>query len=264
MRYLIAVTCFLLLFSGCKNKEENNEVLVEKSVLIAKDPKPGIAGLEVDPVSHATAVLNWNGIIIYVDPVGGAKAFANKPEPDLILLTDIHGDHLDAETLGELNLEETQVLAPQAVKEQLPDSLNNYLTILNNGDSLETLGLSIKAIPMYNLRKEAKQFHPKGRGNGYVLARDDEKVYIAGDTEDIPEMRALEDIDVAFIPMNLPYTMPVENAADAVLDFAPELVYPYHYRGQDGMADIQEFKKLVNQGNKNIKVILVDWYPSRE
>ena len=133
---------------------------------------------------------------------------------------------------------------------------------MNNGETITKNGFTIRAIPMYNLREEAKQYHPKGRGNGYVLEKDGKRVYIAGDTEDIPEMRNLENIDVAFVPMNLPYTMPVEAAADAVIDFAPDKVYPYHFRGQNGKADVQKFKQLVNQSNKDIEVVLANWYPN--
>ena len=114
---------------------------------------------------------------------------------------------------------------------------------------------------MYNLREEAKHFHPKGRGNGYVLDNGETKIYIAGDTGPIPEMRNLKNIDIAFIPMNLPYTMPVTDAADAILDFKPKKVYPYHYRGENGMADLAEFKNLISTNNPDIEVIQLDWYP---
>ena len=113
---------------------------------------------------------------------------------------------------------------------------------------------------MYNLREEALKFHPKGRGNGYVLNMAGERVYISGDTEDIPEMRSLKDIDKAFVCMNLPYTMTVQSAADAVLEFKPETVYPYHYRGSDSISDVNLFKKIVNEGNDSIEVLLLEWY----
>ena len=180
---------------------------------------------------------------------------------DLVLITDIHGDHLHPETLQALKLEDTPIIAPQAVNEQLSDSLKQNVSILANNETLEEQGISIEAIPMYNLREEAKQYHEKGRGNGYVLEKNDTRIYIAGDTEDIPEMRALEDIDIAFIPMNLPYTMTVESAANAVLEFAPKKVYPYHFRGTEGKADVEKFKQLVNEGNKDIEVVMLEWYP---
>jgi L-ascorbate metabolism protein UlaG (beta-lactamase superfamily) len=168
---------------------------------------------------------------------------------------------MSAETLGALNLQNIPIIAPQAVKDELPDSLATKITVMNNGEMRDQSGISIEAIPMYNLREEAKQFHPKGRGNGYVLEKDGQRLYIAGDTEDIPEMRNMEDIDIALVPMNLPYTMPVDAAADAVIEFAPDKVYPYHFRGQDGKADVERFKQLVNEGNREVEVVMANWYP---
>ena len=115
---------------------------------------------------------------------------------------------------------------------------------------------------MYNLRKEALKFHQKGRGNGYVLNLGNQRVYFSGDTEDIPEMRALQDIDLAFVCMNLPYTMTVESAADAVLEFKPTKVYPYHYRGRPDVSDVSRFMELVKKGDPAIEVIQLDWYPN--
>jgi len=115
-------------------------------------------------------------------------------------------------------------------------------------------------LPMYNLTADRQQFHPKGRGNGYVLTLGAKRIYISGDTEDIPEMRQLENIDVAFVCMNLPYTMDVEAAADAVLDFKPKIVYPYHYRGKGGMSDLEEFRSIVGAGDGDIEVRLLKWY----
>lgn len=117
--------------------------------------------------------------------------------------------------------------------------------------------MTIRAVPMYNLPDDDESRHPKGWGNGYILTLGEENIYFSGDTEDIPEMRELEDIDIAFVCMNLPYTMDVEQAASAVLDFQPAIVYPYHHRGQD----IREFRKLVNRDNERIEVRLRDWYP---
>ena len=114
---------------------------------------------------------------------------------------------------------------------------------------------------MYNLREDAISFHPKGRGNGYVLEKNNKRVYISGDTEDIPEMRNLKDIDIAFICMNLPYTMTVEQAAEAVLAFEPNTVYPYHYRGENDLSDVDKFKELVESKSPKIKITQLDWYP---
>ena len=224
----------------------------------------GIDAITVTPVSHATAVLGWDETTIYMDPVGGTPAFANMPAPDLIFITDIHGDHLNIETLSGVITPDTAIVAPQAVADQLPEAILAQTTVLSNGGMTEQKGFSIEAIPMYNLPENPESFHTKGRGNGYIVERDGVRVYIAGDTADIPEMRALSNIDIAFVPMNLPYTMTVEQAANGVLAFAPARVYPYHYRGQDGLSDIGRFKELVDAGNRNIDVVLLDWYPQAQ
>jgi L-ascorbate metabolism protein UlaG (beta-lactamase superfamily) len=125
------------------------------------------------------------------------------------------------------------------------------------------MGVSVVAIPMYNLSEGTKTMHTKGRGNGYILGIGGKQLYISGDTQGIPEMRSLKDIDIAFVCMNLPYTMDVAEAADAVLAFKPKIVYPYHYRGQNGLSDVNSFKSLVEKGNKNIEVRLRNWYPAK-
>ncbi len=217
---------------------------------------------EVYPIAHATAVLDWGGTLLYIDPVGGAEAFAALPPPDLMLVTDVHGDHYSAETLEALGQNGTQIIAPAAVRDQMPANLQHLTRVLANGESVELEGVSITAIPMYNLREEASQFHQAGRGNGYVLEKEGVRVYFSGDTEDIPEMRALKEIDMAFVCMNLPYTMTVESAADAVLAFSPGKVYPYHYRGNPEVSDVKRFAELVQAGNRDIKVVQLDWYPA--
>ena len=217
--------------------------------------------VEIIPISHATAILNWNNKVLYIDPIGGVEAFEGKPQPDIILVTDIHGDHLNAATLEAVSQESTVLIVPAAVAGELPSSLAEKAITLNNGETTVQSGFSIEAIPMYNLPESEDSFHTKGRGNGYVIESNGKRVYIAGDTEDISEMRNLKDIDIALIPMNLPFTMTVESAADAVLDFQPKQVFPYHYRGKDGVSDIVKFKELVDAGNSNVEVIQLNWYP---
>jgi len=217
--------------------------------------------LAIYPISHATLALKWDGKTIFVDPTGGTKAFEKLGTPDLILITDIHGDHLNLETLQALNTNKAKWIVPQAVADKLPKELAKDLAVIGNGEKTEILGMEIEAIPMYNLPEASDGFHPKGRGNGYVLTIGNKRIYLAGDTEDIPEMRALKNIDVAFVCMNLPYTMEIDQAASAVLEFNPKIVYPYHYRGQGGLADVDTFKKLVNDGNGDIEVRLRNWYP---
>ncbi len=250
---------------SCKNNPkstEDAELISTEAEHIDGGEAADNKGFAIHPVEHATMVLQWDDTVIYVDPVGGKEMFSEYSAPDLILVTDIHGDHMDAETIAAIMTDNTKLITPQAVADKLSENLISKAIILNNGETKNELGLAIEAIPMYNLRKEALDFHTKGRGNGYVLEKDGERIYISGDTEDIPEMRNLKNIDIAFVCMNLPYTMPVEKAAEAVLAFKPKTVYPYHYRGKEGISDVEKFKSLVEAGNADIKVTQLDWYPN--
>jgi L-ascorbate metabolism protein UlaG (beta-lactamase superfamily) len=217
--------------------------------------------VSLQPIQHGSVVLTWNKKTIYVDPYGGPAGYAGLAAPDLILITDIHGDHMDLKTLEAINTSKAKIVAPQAVADQLPASLKEKVVVLGNGAKTTQAGVDITAIPMYNLPEAADSRHTKGRGNGYVVQIGGKNIYFSGDTEDIPEMRALKNIDVAFVCMNLPYTMDINQAAQAVLAFKPKVVYPYHYRGQNGLSDVSGFKKLVNEGNKAIEVRLRNWYP---
>lgn len=217
--------------------------------------------LTVQPVLHGTLMIQFDGKTIYVDPYGGGQAFKGLAKPDLILITDIHGDHLDENTLDAIKAEGTPIIAPQAVKDKMSVKYKKSTSVVNNGEKYEYPGILIEAIPMYNLPESPDEKHVKGRGNGYILTLGDKRVYISGDTEDIPEMRKLKEIDIAFVCMNLPYTMDINQAASAVLDFEPVVVYPYHYRGRPDMSDTAAFKALVDQGSKDIEVRLRNWYP---
>ncbi|HJN83876.1 MAG: MBL fold metallo-hydrolase [Verrucomicrobiota bacterium] len=209
--------------------------------------------LEIHPVKHGTVVFKWNGKTVFVDPVGGVAPFKSHGTPNLVLVTDIHGDHFNKDTLTEIVSDKTVVIAPEAVAALAPQGLKKRITTLANGKLVEKLGVKIEAVPMYNLTPARLRFHNKGRGNGYVMTFGGKRVYVSGDTEDIPEMRALKKIDAAFVCMNLPYTMTPEQAADAVREFKPRVVYPYHYRG----SDTAKFKKLVGDASE---VRLRDWY----
>ena len=255
--YYFLVTIF---FTGCKEKTTPKTTQDD----IVKITENNIAknNIRVSPVEHATAVLEWNDVTIYIDPVGDIAKFEVFAKPDLILITDIHGDHFDLNTLKKLDTERAKIIVPQAVADKLPEEFTPQIDVLHNGESKERYNINIEAIPMYNLREEALKFHTKGRGNGYVLNMNGERIYFSGDTEDIPEMRALKNIDRAFICMNLPYTMTEERAADAVLEFQPKQVYPYHYRGRPDVSDVTKFKNLVNNSNSKIIVTLLDWYPN--
>jgi L-ascorbate metabolism protein UlaG (beta-lactamase superfamily) len=207
--------------------------------------------VEITPVQHASFTLTANGKLIYVDP-SPAGLFLGKPKADLIIITDVHQDHFDPGAIKELSRSGTKVIAPAAVQKT-----ESAAEALRNGQQTSWNGWTIEAVPMYNEKRgpaPGQLFHPKGRGNGYVLTYGGKRFYISGDTENIPEVRALKNIDVAFVCMNLPYTMPVSEAADAVKAFHPKIVYPYHYRGQD----TKQFAKLLE--GSGIDVRLRDWY----
>jgi len=209
-----------------------------------------VEGIKFSPIKHGTMVIETSEATIYVDPAGDTGAFGKYPGPDIILITDIHGDHLDIEAVNSLKQDQTVIIAPKAVVDKL-----KFGQVLNNGETTAVNNIQIEAIPMYNLTEERLKYHEKGRGNGYVVTADKKRIYISGDTEDIPEMRNLKNIDYAFVCMNLPYTMTVEQAASAVLEMKPKVVFPYHYRG----SDVEKFKQLVSE-NKDIEVKVLDWY----
>jgi len=206
------------------------------------------------PINHASFIINFNHLTIYVDPVQDSTVYSKYPSPNVILITHIHSDHFNKKVIESIKTKQTKIIAPKVVISKL-----GFGTILKNGEDIKLKNVSIEAIPMYNITKKRLKFHKKGLGNGYVLTINDKRIYISGDTEDIKEMRVLKNIDYAFVCMNLPYTMSVKQAASAVLAFKPKVVYPYHYRGPSGYSDIEKFKKLVSK-NKNIDVILLNWY----
>ncbi|MES2930738.1 MAG: MBL fold metallo-hydrolase [Patescibacteria group bacterium] len=219
--------------------------------------------VEVIPVEHASGILVWGDKTIYMDPVGVSSLFAGKPTANVVFVTDIHQDHFSASTLEGL-AGDAVIIAPQGVIDQLPQELVSRTRVMKNGETMQEQGFTITAVPMYNLPEaENANYHTPGRGNGYIIEKDNFRVYIAGDTAGTSEMRALKNIDIAFVPMNLPYTMSVDEAADAVLEFKPKIVYPYHFRQQDGLADMNRFKELVNTGDPSIEVIVADWYRAK-
>lgn len=214
--------------------------------------------ITVHPMAHASFVMESPKGTIYVDPVGDPVRYDRLPAADLILITHQHGDHYNAETLAALLRADTQIITNPAVLEQMPEALRARSRALANGEETQALGLPITAVPAYNLTEERKKFHPQGRDNGYVLRFEGFAVYVSGDTEDTPEMRGLEGIDLAFVCMNLPFTMDAAAAASAVSEFAPRYVYPYHYRGRDGgTQDPAEFAALLNSATE---VRMGPWY----
>ena len=222
------------------------------------DHLPTSAGDAVlHPVNHASVVVGWNNVVIHVDPVGGAAAFTGLPKPDLMLVTHSHGDHFNAATLDSLRKDSTLIVAPAAVYASLSAALKTITVPLANGGVTNWAslgGLSVEAVPAYNAN------HPKGVGNGYVLNLGGRRIYFSGDTEDVAEMKALPNIDVAFLCMNVPFTMTVARAAGAVREFRPRFVYPYHYRNQDGtFANLESFRQQVGT-DSGVEIRLRKWY----
>ncbi len=198
-------------------------------------------------IQHGTLMFEFKGMVIHIDPVGSYADYSTLPKADLVLITHHHGDHLDAEALNRICTEETDVILTKICREQFGKG-----TVMENGDETIIKGIPIRAVPAYNikhLRSGGIPYHIKGEGNGYILDLGDRRVYIAGDTENIPEMKSLENIDIAFLPMNLPYTMTPEMVADAAKVFMPEILYPYHY----GNTDPQKLVELL----KDVKEIEV-------
>lgn len=206
--------------------------------------------VRLTPIGHASLLLEAGGKEVYVDPVMGS--YDGLPKADLILITHDHPDHLNADRIKQLRKDSTVILAPQSVVAAVPG-----VQVMQNGDSRTWDKWTIEAVPAYNLKRGPAPgvlFHPQGHGNGYVLSYGGKRFYISGDTEATPEMAALKNIDVAFVCMNLPYTMTPDEAAAAVKAFKPKIVIPYHYRG----TDLTVFQKDLE--GSGIEVQLFDWY----
>lgn len=182
--------------------------------------------LEITFIAHGTLMMQYQGRVIHIDPVSMfGTDYAKMPDADLILITHAHGDHLDPDAIARIRTDKTMTILTNQCFERL-----GFGQVMANGDQKTVFGIRIEAVPAYNLKSA---YHPKGVGNGYVLHFGDKKVYVAGDTENIPEMSDLKDIDVAFLPMNRPYTMTPEMVAEAARRFRPKILYPYHYGDTD-------------------------------
>lgn len=193
--------------------------------------KTGAGDLELTFIGHGSLMLTFNGKIIQVDPFGKLADYATLPPADLVLLTHHHRDHLDPAALGKVRTGATKIVLTEICAKEIAGG-----TVLKNGEATALQGIEIRAVPAYNLlhkRDNGELFHPRGDGNGYVLTFGDKRLYIAGDTENIPEMKALQGIDYAFLPMNLPYTMTPAMVAEAARAFRPKVLYPYHYGDTD-------------------------------
>jgi L-ascorbate metabolism protein UlaG (beta-lactamase superfamily) len=208
--------------------------------------------VKITPLYHASTLIEAGGKVIYIDPAKPAK-LEGTPKADLILITHIHPDHMDPESIAKISKSGTEIMAPSSVAATVTSAKP-----FSNGETKTWQGWTIEAVPAYNLTRgpaAGQLYHPKGRDNGYVLTYGGKRFYFSADTEGVPEMRALKNIDVAFVCMNLPYTMPPDEAADAVKAFHPKIVIPYHFRGSD-LSIFQ--KKLEGTG---IEVRLLEWYP---
>jgi len=209
--------------------------------------KTSAGDLKITFIGHGTLMFTFGTKIIHIDPYTNVADFAKFPKADLILITHEHRDHLDLKALELVWTEKTKVVLTQSCSKQVKNGI-----IMKNGDVQTVSGLKIEAIPAYNLihkRDNGQPFHPKGVGNGYIITFGDKRVYVAGDTENIPEMKSLREIDCAFLPMNLPYTMTPEMVVDAATAFRPKILYPYHF----GDTDTSNLMKLL-QDQKGVEV----------
>jgi L-ascorbate metabolism protein UlaG (beta-lactamase superfamily) len=187
--------------------------------------------LKISFVGHGSLMFSFGGKVVHVDPYGRLSDYSKLPKADLVLITHDHPDHLDAEAIRSVRKEGSDLVLTAACGKKISGGI-----VMNNGDSQTVAGVKVDAVPAYNLvhvRADGQPFHAKGDGNGYVLTFGDKRVYVAGDTENTPEMKAMKGIDVAFLPMNLPYTMTPEMVADAASAFRPKILYPYHFGETD-------------------------------
>ena len=211
--------------------------------------KTSMGDLTMTFIGHGTLMFTLNELVIHIDPVSREADYSQLPDADLVLVTHQHGDHLDMDAIHQVQKAGTKLVMTQACLDQLEDV---EASVMRNGDRMTFRGVEVEAVPAYNVehvRPDGTPFHPKGEGNGYVLTMGDTRVLVAGDTENIPEIKALKEIDVAFLPMNLPYTMDPEMVADAALAMRPRILYPYHF----GNTDTQQLVNLL-EGAGDIEV----------
>ena len=206
-----------------------------------------VGDVEITFLGHGTLMLTFGGRNIHVDPFSRVADYSWLPKADVVLITHEHHDHMDLEALANVRTEKTEVIFTETCAKQVEGGV-----VMRNGDVHTVDGMTVEAVPAYNLvhkRENGQPFHPKGVGNGYVITFGDKRVYIAGDTENIPEMKGLQGIECAFLPMNLPYTMTPEMVADAAKAFRPRILYPYHY----GDTDTSKLVELLSE-QKGIEV----------
>jgi L-ascorbate metabolism protein UlaG (beta-lactamase superfamily) len=230
--------------------KENNprRILMATDGAFETDFFPTTAGdLSVTFLGHASLLMTFNGKNIFIDPFGQVADYSGLPKADLVLCTHEHRDHLDPQALAAIRGPATRLVLNPAGAAQVDGAI-----AMRNGDKQTVGGLPIEAVPAYNIlhkREDGNLFHPKGIGNGYILTFGDKRLYLGGDTENIPEMKNLHDIDIAFLPMNLPYTMTPEMVAEAARMFMPRILYPYHF----GNTDTNKLVELL-KADKGIEV----------
>ncbi|MHC4594963.1 MAG: MBL fold metallo-hydrolase [Planctomycetota bacterium] len=227
---------------GAEQRQSVSELGFEQDII-----QTSAGDLKINFIGHGTLMFSFDGKVIHVDPVSRVADYTKMPKADLILLTHEHGDHLDTRVIKTLQKETTRLVLTKACAERVDGGI-----AMQNGDVKTIEGLKIEAVPAYNIvhmRSGRTPFHPRGQGNGYVITFGDKRVYIAGDTENTPEMKRLKNIDIAFLPMNLPYTMTPEMVADAAKAFEPKILYPYHY----GQTNPQRLVNLLKD-SKDIEV----------
>lgn len=216
----INVLSLIMVLSAFAQKEFETDII-----------KTSAGDLKITFIGHGTIMFNFGGKVIHVDPYSTLADYNILPKADLILVTHEHRDHLDLKALNTVRTEKTAVVLTETCAKQLQGGI-----VMMNGDVKTVEGFKIEAVPAYNIvhkRDTGQPFHPKGVGNGYIITFGDKRVYVAGDTENIPEMKDLKNIDIAFLPMNLPYTMTPEMVAEAAKAFKPKILYPYHFGETD-------------------------------
>jgi L-ascorbate metabolism protein UlaG (beta-lactamase superfamily) len=204
--------------------------------------------VEMRFIGHGSLMFSINNFVIYIDPVRTSGSYENLPKADMILVTHDHGDHLDPDLIKTLRKDATIMFSNENAAVSV-----SWAKVMKAGDNNTVNGISVMAVPAYNIknmRAPGQPFHPKGVGNGYVITIGDKKFYVAGDTENIPEMKNLKNIDIAFLPMNLPYTMTPEMVADAAKSFNPAILYPYHY----GNTNTEEIVKLLKNSGIEVRI----------
>ncbi|MFQ6042476.1 MAG: MBL fold metallo-hydrolase [Candidatus Poribacteria bacterium] len=245
--FLVFMVLFITVFTfAAFAKDKKEDKMFEEDIIKTSDGE-----LKITFIGHGTLMFTFDGKIIHIDPVSREADYNKMPKADLILITHEHGDHLDRKAIKILRKEKTEIVLTEICAKEVKGGI-----VMKNGDVKKVLGLKIEAVPAYNIvhqRGAGRPFHPKGDGNGYVITFGDKRVYVAGDTENTPEVKKLKEIDIAFLPMNLPYTMTPEMVADAAKAFKPKVLYPYHF----GDTDTSELVKLL-QDEKEIEVRIRD------